>query len=270
MPSVVPSVGPHVARRAGALAALVLLLAGLGAAPAAAHNTLRSSDPADGATVATAPPQVTLTFDQEALDLGTQVVVTGPDGAVVSDGPAQLVDTSVVQPLVATLPAGAYTVEWRVTSADGHPLSGALAFTASGAAGAVAAPAPDAPADAPAAEPTQDAATAAGPTPSATADAPAVDGDDVGGAADDVVTTAGPALSQESAPVWVWIAVGVGALAAVGAVLGAMLASQRRAAAADRAVADRSAGEGAVAGASGDATPDQPSGDADGGPASAD
>src|SRR5690606_32208723 len=134
-----------------------------------------------------------------------QVVVTGPDGVVVSDGPAQLVDTSVVQPLVATLPAGPYTVEWRVTSADGHPLSGALTFTATEATG-VAPP----PADEPAAEPTEAEPTAAAPAdtvePTESAD-PAVDGDDLGGAADDVVTTAGPALSQDGAPAWMWLAV---------------------------------------------------------------
>ncbi|ADG76257.1 copper resistance protein CopC [Cellulomonas flavigena DSM 20109] len=284
MPSVVPSVGPRAARRVGALAALVLLLAVLGASPASAHNTLRSSDPADGATVATVPPQVTLTFDQEALDLGTQVVVTGPDGVVVSDGPVQLVDTSVVQPLVATLPAGAYTVEWRVTSADGHPLSGALTFTASEAAGAVAAPAPDVPAEDPAAGPTEAATTAAGPSPdaTATADAPVVDGDDLGGAADDVVTTAGPAISQEGVSPGVWIAVAMGTLAAVGGGVAAMVATQRRADAADRAGGDRTAaaagsapggtaadGPG-VAGSSGDGADGHPAGGADGGTSTSD
>ena len=37
--------------------------------------------------------------------------------------------TTVTQPLAGGLPAGAYTVEWRVTSADGHPLSGTFGFT---------------------------------------------------------------------------------------------------------------------------------------------
>jgi hypothetical protein len=30
----------------------------------------------------------------------------------------------------AGAPAGRYTVDWRVTSADGHPITGSLAFTA--------------------------------------------------------------------------------------------------------------------------------------------
>ena len=68
-----------------------------------------------------------LTFDEPALAIGTEVVVTGPAGPV-SDGPPQLVDAEVRQPVRAG-PAGRYTVLWRVTSADGHPVSGTFAFT---------------------------------------------------------------------------------------------------------------------------------------------
>jgi hypothetical protein len=39
------------------------------------------------------------------------------------------VDNEVRQSLAGG-PAGAYTVVWRVTSADGHPVSGTFAFTA--------------------------------------------------------------------------------------------------------------------------------------------
>ena len=41
-----------------------------------------------------------------------------------------LCDGVVNQP---SAPAGAYTVEWRVTSADGHPISGSFSFTAEAA-----------------------------------------------------------------------------------------------------------------------------------------
>jgi hypothetical protein len=47
----------------------------------------------------------------------------------VSDGPAAIEGTTVVQPLTAGLPAGAYRVDWRSTSSDGHPLSGTFDFT---------------------------------------------------------------------------------------------------------------------------------------------
>ncbi|MBD7920232.1 copper resistance protein CopC [Cellulomonas sp. Sa3CUA2] len=219
MSRVVPVLRARAARRSGVLAALVLLMAVLGAAPAAAHNTLRSTDPADGSSVATPPTQVTLTFDQPAVELGTQVVVTGPDGAVVSDGPAQLVDVSVVQPLVATpLPAGTYAVDWRVTSADGHPLSGSLTF-------AVTAPAavePTAAPETPDATPAADAAT--DPTAEPTAE-PAPTSDDV-----TMTAVEGP-LEEEGTSPWVWAAVGVGALVAVAGGATAAVVTQRRRAA---------------------------------------
>lgn len=159
-----------------AVTAVVVGLAGVlgmaGALPASAHDELVSTDPTDGATVATAPDQVTLTFTDKAIALGTEVKVTGPDGSVVSSGDPQLGPMTVVQPLVAARPAGAYTVTWRVTSADGHPVSGTFHFTASAATGTAPAPTGSATgsATAPAAVPATDtpAPPAATPTPSAT------------------------------------------------------------------------------------------------------
>lgn len=124
--------------------ATVLLTATAG--PALAHSSLRSTDPADGSTVTTAPDRVTLVFDQPAQELGTEVVVLGPDGATVSTGPVVLDGTSVAQELAADRPAGVYTVRWRVTSADGHPVEGTTTFTAEQAAGGAAAGADDQPA----------------------------------------------------------------------------------------------------------------------------
>ena len=108
------------------LAATVVTLIAT-AVPASAHDVLRSTNPADGALVDRLPDRVVLTFDEPTLAIGTEVVVTGPAGPV-SDGPPQLVDAEVRQPVRAG-PAGRYTVLWRVTSADGHPVSGTFAFT---------------------------------------------------------------------------------------------------------------------------------------------
>lgn len=112
-------------------AGLVLALV---AAPAYAHDELRSSDPADGATVAAPPTRVVLTFSEPPVALGSQVVVTGPAGAV-SSGTPRIEGVTVVQDVQPQAPAGRHTVEWRVTSDDGHPVSGTLAFTAQAAAG---------------------------------------------------------------------------------------------------------------------------------------
>lgn len=160
------------ARALGSVVGLAVLLAAmvLSAAPALAHNTLLGTDPADGSTVEVAPSRVTLTFDEPAQALGTEMVVLGPDGSTVSTGDAELVDATVSQALVTDLPAGMYTVQWRVTSADGHPLSGALTFTAANGSGtpADASTAPETTTD-----PAPDAtgAPTTGPTATATAGA---------------------------------------------------------------------------------------------------
>jgi methionine-rich copper-binding protein CopC len=114
---------------ASLLAALVMLLPALGASPAQAHDVLVSTSPADGATVATTPDEIVLTFNQPALAVGTQMVVSGPDGQV-QQGPPRLLDSTVRQSLAPGSPAGRYTVTWRVTSADGHPVSGTFSFSA--------------------------------------------------------------------------------------------------------------------------------------------
>ncbi|MCG2800042.1 MAG: copper resistance protein CopC [Cellulomonas sp.] len=114
--------------RALPIAALVLV-AGLFGPSASAHDELVGTDPGDGTTVDVAPTQVTMTFAEEPLALGTELLVTGPDGAQVQDGAAEVSGTQVVQPLVTDLASGAYRVDWRVTASDGHVASGAFTFT---------------------------------------------------------------------------------------------------------------------------------------------
>ncbi len=109
----------------GLVGAVVMLA--VTAAPAAAHNALASTTPADGSTVQQAPAEIVLTFNQPALALGTGLIVTDPTGQQIQTGEPKLVDNTVTQTLRPG-PAGAYTVLWRVTSADGHPISGQLTF----------------------------------------------------------------------------------------------------------------------------------------------
>lgn len=116
-------------RAVGAMA-VAMLLGLLVVTPASAHDALVSTDPANGATVSTAPDAVTLTFDEPALAIGTTLRVIGPGGDVQSGYP-RLVDNTVTQDLARGIPAGSYRIAWRVTSADGHPVSGELSFTAS-------------------------------------------------------------------------------------------------------------------------------------------
>ena len=135
-----PPAGP---RRWQALLVGVLAAAFVGATtlPASAHDGLVDTVPLNTEVLTTAPSTVELRFTAEPLPLGTEVLVLGPDGAQASTGPAEIRDTSVVQALAPSLPAGDYRVEWRSTSSDGHALTGSLAFTVAAGSQAAAAPA---------------------------------------------------------------------------------------------------------------------------------
>ena len=145
----------------------LLIAAGIALAPAAAaHNPPPVPTPADGATVAAAPDEVVLTFTDVVLEVGATIAVTAPDGTDVTDGEAVVDDTVVTQALTTERPAGEYRVDWRVTSADGHPVDGTFAFTATEAV----APAPETPEATPSEEPSTPPATEApvAPSPSPT------------------------------------------------------------------------------------------------------
>ncbi|MGN6090366.1 MAG: copper resistance CopC family protein [Actinomycetales bacterium] len=123
----------RVARWGAALVVLCAALLGFGAAPASAHDVLVSTTPSDGATVPRVPDAIVLTFAEPAQALGTHVLVQSPSGRSVAVGQPRLVDTEVRQAVAGSLPPGRYTVLWRVTSADGHPVNGQFTFTASSA-----------------------------------------------------------------------------------------------------------------------------------------
>ena len=95
-------------------------------APASAHDAAESSSPAQGATVATPPEQVSVTFNKNPLALGSQILVNDAAGTNWADGAVEIVDNVASQKLKAGAPAGAYTVVWRVVSSDSHPIEGTL------------------------------------------------------------------------------------------------------------------------------------------------
>lgn len=102
------------------------------AGPASAHDELISTTPSDGTSV-TAPTTVRLTFSDTVIRTGTKVEVRNPSGQAVS-GAVQVSGPVVSVALPASISAGSYTVVWRVTSEDGHPISGNFGFKAIAAA----------------------------------------------------------------------------------------------------------------------------------------
>jgi copper resistance protein C len=113
------------------LAALLLLvaLALLGSAgPAAAHATLVSSDPADGATLLSTPQRITLVFDEPLPQGVNTVAITGPGQTRWESGEVTTSGTSVSVAMRPSAPTGDYIVGFRVVSDDGHPATGTVRF----------------------------------------------------------------------------------------------------------------------------------------------
>jgi copper transport protein len=116
-----------VTRRVVAVFALAALALGLAASSAFAHATLERSTPERGAVLDRAPRHVSLEFDEPVEAAFGAVRVFDGRGSQVPTGPVRRSGTTVAVGLPA-LADGAYTVTYRVISADGHPVSGGLTF----------------------------------------------------------------------------------------------------------------------------------------------
>lgn len=131
--------GTHMVRGwiVGILAALAILMA---VSPAQAHAELESSDPADGATLATAPATLTFIFGEEILPEGNAVTLTDVAAASrLEVGPVEVDGDTVTVAWPASSPAGEFRAAYRVVSADGHPIDGTITFVVQEAVGAGAA-----------------------------------------------------------------------------------------------------------------------------------
>jgi copper transport protein len=128
-------------RRFSGLLLLVVVLA-LAAAPAAlAHAKLIAVEPANGASLATAPVSVRLYFDDPVAVGPGNAVVAADHRSVMAGSPVlERKDHLLVLPLRPHLRNGDYSVSWRVFSDDGHLESGVLAFRVGAAAAGKGAP----------------------------------------------------------------------------------------------------------------------------------
>ncbi|MEU9026065.1 copper resistance protein CopC [Streptomyces sp. NPDC048383] len=139
MTATAPAPSPARVRITALLPRLALVLAALlatlftAAAPATAHAALTASDPQDGAVVATAPAQVTLSFSEQVAMGDDSIRVMDPQGRRVDTGELRdMCSGSIIRygtALHTGLPNGTYTVAWQAVSADSHPISGAFTFS---------------------------------------------------------------------------------------------------------------------------------------------
>lgn len=110
------------------LLALALLL--VLPATAAAHASLETSTPADGALLEAAPTQVELSFSGTVVAGPGTVQVFTPDGSELQSGaPTPRRGPRIVQSLETADEPGTYGVSYRVSSEDGHVINGSFTFS---------------------------------------------------------------------------------------------------------------------------------------------
>ena len=100
---------------------------------ASAHTKLLSANPAAGSVVDTWPVQITLEFDEELQNIGSEkanfVVVNNAVGDQVSEDDEKLSGNTVTLTLSPNTVKGPALVFYHVVSADGHAVEGEYKFT---------------------------------------------------------------------------------------------------------------------------------------------
>lgn len=111
----------------GVLAASLLL----GAAAARAHAFLDHAAPAVGSTIHASPAEVRMWFTEPLEPAFSTAEIVDAKGNAEAAGKAQVdaSDPKILRVAVKSLPAGVYTVLWRVVSVDTHKTTGKFTFT---------------------------------------------------------------------------------------------------------------------------------------------
>ncbi|MEU8398430.1 copper resistance CopC family protein [Nonomuraea sp. NPDC048892] len=205
-----------------AMLAAALLVFGA-AAPALAHDVLKSSSPAKGA-------KVTL-LDEVRLEFSAKmrmpfVIVRGAGDAQYQSGKPEIDGAEVTQAVDGPLPDGKYTIAYRVVSSDGHPIEGEIPFRVEGAtpspspsASAEATATGAAPAETPTGTPAETGSAAPSAEQSASPPSPAA-------SAPESQAVADRASAGQDASFPVWLIVVIGALVGIG--IGFLLSARKK------------------------------------------
>ncbi len=106
---------------------MALLVGVVSSGAASAHAHLHSSMPANHSTVAEAPKQIALEFN-EPVQL-TAVSVQKGDGPATKLGPLADAPAKTFSLSLPTLETGNYIIKWRAVSDDGHVMADKVLFT---------------------------------------------------------------------------------------------------------------------------------------------
>jgi len=98
---------------------------------ASAHAHLDHASPPVGATVSTAPHDLTIWFTQNLEPAFSTVAVTDSAGARVDEGKPRI-NGNTMSAALKVLSPGTYHVHWHAVSVDTHTTQGDFTFTVSG------------------------------------------------------------------------------------------------------------------------------------------
>jgi len=115
---------------AGRRAGLLLLCAAPWVRPAQAHSELRRSVPPAGAVLERAPERIELHFS-ERVQL-TALRLRRADGTEIALPRRPIRPERMEVIALPPLEPGNYRAEWRIISADGHPVGGVIPFRVEG------------------------------------------------------------------------------------------------------------------------------------------
>src|SRR5262245_53683104 len=96
---------------------------------ALAHSNAVRTNPADKATLQSAPRDVSILFNEKIKAAPDAITVEDASGARVDQGDTRLESNGrVIRVSLKPLSAGTYKVKWRVQSSDAHTVEGSFTF----------------------------------------------------------------------------------------------------------------------------------------------
>jgi methionine-rich copper-binding protein CopC len=117
---------------APAVLGLALVLATGAAGPASAHAELRAAEPAEGAVLSAPPARISLSFTEPMQVTSLRLLDEAGRNAAPPGRPAHGGHRRARADVPGPLPPGAYRIEYRGLSADGHVGGGAVRFRLEG------------------------------------------------------------------------------------------------------------------------------------------
>jgi methionine-rich copper-binding protein CopC len=98
---------------------------------AAAHASLKSSNPEAGAALTAAPKEIVLTFNEKVEEAFSIITLADGEGKAITAGKAKVdaANPEILRLDAPTLAPGSYTVTWAVAGHDGHRRKGDFKFS---------------------------------------------------------------------------------------------------------------------------------------------